>query len=339
MKDEYNAMLENQVWSLIKRPKTVKANEVLDCKWVFVKKYKPGVSNLIHKARLVIKGFKQIEGRDYENVYAPTLNAESLKLLIIIAISLNFKIVSADFTTAYLNSRIDKKIFMKQPEGFVFKDYEYVLELKRGIYGLKQGGYLWYKHITNILSLLGFEQLTMNSNIFINKDRTTFIGLYVDDLFIVAKNLDLVKKLIEDLTIKYKLKLKINEKVEKFLGLELEIEENVISLHQKERIKKVADKYKINKVTRQSVPIILKNLKDNFDEENIFEDKEQYQSIIGVLLFTARMSRPDIQFYVNQLSRYNINPKIKHYRYALQVLEYLYNTIEYSLKFKKSDIF
>ena len=332
-------MLENDVWTLIPKPDHINQNDLMETKWVTCHKYVPDSPILKKKARLVVKGFKQVEGRDFDQVYAPTLDNESLKLLLTIATTFKFHISSADVTTAYLNSKIDKKLYIKQPIGKVVKGKEdWVLELNKGIYGLKQGGYLWFKHIVSILKSLGFRQLSSNQNIFVNNNKTIFIGLYVDDMIIVSKNLIIAEQFISDLINKGKLKVKHTKNTEKCLGIQFNIKNDQIRIFQKEKIIELATQFNIKNKNNQRLPMMTNNLIDDFDDnDDLFEDINLFQSLIGKVLYIARMTRPDIQFAVNQLAKYNTRPRISHFNYGIQIIQYLFNTQNYCLTYSFSD--
>lgn len=64
-----------------------------------------------------------------------------------------------DISTAYLNGIMpDKhKVYMEQVEGFGDHGPEWVLCLKKGLYGLKQGRRLWYDHLDEALGGMGFK--------------------------------------------------------------------------------------------------------------------------------------------------------------------------------------
>jgi len=65
----------------------------------------------------------------------------------------------------------------------------------------------------------------------------------------------------------------------------------------------------------------------------------KYQRKIRSLLYTIVITRPDITFVVSQLSRFIINPRIKHYKGVDQVLLYLKNTRALALQFGGDDYF
>ena len=93
-----------------------------------------------------------------------------------------------DAQNAYLNSDLDKKVYMEVPEGVENAgESGSVCLLLKSIYGLKQSANLWNKKITTTVQSIGFEPTTAESSVFIDK-RNVIIALYVDNLLILAKN-------------------------------------------------------------------------------------------------------------------------------------------------------
>ena len=84
---------------------------------------------------------------------------------------------------------------MEQPEGFKVKGQEgKVLHLLCAIYGLKQATLAWWKVLNKSMGELGFTCLCLDSSIFINKDQSIIIIIYVDDvLFLGADKQKLLK--------------------------------------------------------------------------------------------------------------------------------------------------
>ena len=67
MKEEYKSLLANDTWDLVPLPKGIK---LVRCKWVYRTMYGPDGKVDKHKAKLVAKGFSQVEGIDYTKTFA-----------------------------------------------------------------------------------------------------------------------------------------------------------------------------------------------------------------------------------------------------------------------------
>ena len=82
MKSEMDSMYQNKVWTLVDLPEGVKP---IGCKWVFKKKTDMDGNVQTYKARLVVKGFKQIHGIDYDETFSPVAMVKSIRILLAIA--------------------------------------------------------------------------------------------------------------------------------------------------------------------------------------------------------------------------------------------------------------
>ena len=58
--------------------------------------------------------------------------------------------------------------------------------LKHAIYGLKQAALAWWKVLDKSISELGFTCLHSDSGIFVNKDQSIVIIVYVDDVLFLG---------------------------------------------------------------------------------------------------------------------------------------------------------
>ena len=67
MKDEMKSMQDNDVWDLLKLPKSVKP---IGCKWIFKTKRDSKSNVERYKACLVTKGFSQKEDIDYKETFS-----------------------------------------------------------------------------------------------------------------------------------------------------------------------------------------------------------------------------------------------------------------------------
>jgi hypothetical protein len=102
------------------------------------------------KARLVAKGFKQIAGRDFDEMFAPT--AQHVTLLLAVASQKGLDIGQLDVKTAFLNGDLPGDIYLKLPNevgGVVWK-------LHKALYGLKQAARAWHAKLRDAMIDHGF---------------------------------------------------------------------------------------------------------------------------------------------------------------------------------------
>jgi hypothetical protein len=91
-----------------------------------------------YKARLVVKGFRQRKGIDFDEILSLVVKMSSIRVVLGLAASLDLEIEQMDVKTAFLHGDLDDEIYMEQPESFKVKGKEdYVCHLKKSLYGLK----------------------------------------------------------------------------------------------------------------------------------------------------------------------------------------------------------
>ncbi|GJV94014.1 retrovirus-related pol polyprotein from transposon TNT 1-94 [Tanacetum coccineum] len=136
MQEEIHEFERLQVWELVRCPDLVM---LIKLKWIFkVKKDECG-GVLKNKARLVAKGYRQEEGIDFEESFAPVSRIEAIRIFIANAATKNMTIYQMDVKMAFLNEELREVVYVSQPEGFVDLDKpNHVYILKKELYGLKQ---------------------------------------------------------------------------------------------------------------------------------------------------------------------------------------------------------
>ncbi|GKB74780.1 retrovirus-related pol polyprotein from transposon TNT 1-94, partial [Tanacetum coccineum] len=153
--DEMDSILKNQTWELAELPMGVRP---IGSKWVFKKKLNLDGSISAFKARLVAKGYRQKEGIDYFDTYAPVARISSIRTLIAISAVKGLYIHQMDVKTAFLNGYLNEEVYMEQPEGFVIQGQENkVCRLVKSLYRLKQAPKQWHERFDITVTSFGFQ--------------------------------------------------------------------------------------------------------------------------------------------------------------------------------------
>jgi len=141
MVDEMASMRANKMWTLCQLPPRRKC---IGTKWVYKLKRDGNGKFTGFKARLVVKGYLQVFGIDFDNTYAPVVRIDTVGHLFALAACYGWHILHADAKIAYLNCYSDVEIYIFQPKGFVASDHpDMVLRLNKSPYGLKQAPRIW----------------------------------------------------------------------------------------------------------------------------------------------------------------------------------------------------
>jgi hypothetical protein len=190
--------------SLIKLRKTIRGRWFIDLegkniigsKWIFKNKLNEQGQVVRNKARLVCKGYAQIEGLDFDETFAPVARLEAIRIFLAYACHKRFKVYQMDVKSAYLNGDLNEEVYMEQPEGFKLSDNpNLVCKLKKALYGLKQAPHAWYHRLDTYLKDKGFKRGTIDNNLYIKTegDDLLIVLVYVDDIIFGCNKDSLVK--------------------------------------------------------------------------------------------------------------------------------------------------
>jgi hypothetical protein len=103
--DEMDSILSNNTWILVDLPH---GSKPIGCKWVFIRKYNTDGPLQTFKVRLVAKGFKQKEGIDYFNTYAPVARITSIRVLMALSLISDLHVHQMDVKTVFLNGDLEE---------------------------------------------------------------------------------------------------------------------------------------------------------------------------------------------------------------------------------------
>ena len=303
-----------------------------------------------YKARLVARGFTQVEGKDYEETYSPVPLMSTVRMLLQLIVELRMKCTQDDIDCAFVNARLKEEIYMEQPELFELDSLEgmerltkkdIVCYLVNALHGLKQASRAWFETITELMLSNGFQQSTSDPCLFtkVLRKGVVYVLVYVDDIIIAAPDDGLINDVREMLRRRFK--TKNMTKLEWYLGMRVERYFNgEIHLSQESYIDRVLERFEMAKCKPRSIPMN-KNLKLSKEmcpktEDKISEMKNvPYRQAVGAIMYIMVTLRPDICFYVSEVSRYLENPGSMHWNVVKSMLRYLKGTKDYGLMFRK----
>ena len=301
MKEEIYSLKKNGTWELCELPK---GKNVVGSKWVFKMKKGPDEKITRYKARLVAQGFSQKYGTDYDQVFAPVVKQTTLRILLSIAGKNNMTVQHLDAKTAFLNGELHEIIFMKQPPGFEEEGREHlVCLLKKSLYGLKQAARAWNDAIHSVLMSTKFNQSRADPCFYFKREKEhwCYILIYVDDLIVTSKNLNMIEFVQTTLSSKFEMKNLGN--VKNYLGLEVEKDEKGnYNICQQNYIEQIVKDFGLADSKLSNVPID-PNYGKQVDKSEILIDNSKYQKLIGCLLYISVNTRPDISASVSIMAQ------------------------------------
>jgi Reverse transcriptase (RNA-dependent DNA polymerase) len=120
---ELDSLRKHDIYDLVNPPP---GRRIICNRWVFDRK-----TDGRKRAHLMAKGFSQIEGIDYDDIFSPVVRYELVRLIVALAALQHWHMSSVDVKTAFLYGELDEELFMEQPEGFQKKGQEHkVFRLK-----------------------------------------------------------------------------------------------------------------------------------------------------------------------------------------------------------------
>ncbi len=226
---------------------------------------------------------------------------------------------------------------MDQPKGFWVKGEENkVCHLVKAIYGLKQAGCQWHKHLHDSLLSFSFHKLLFGDVfIFFNchngGDQIMIILIYVNDIAIFG-TLTHIQEVKNQIGTWYKY-INLSE-INQFLGLRILCNrlKCCISVNQHHYIKMILTHFDISSNCSASTPFaagtkLIKNPSQVINTSR----RVLFQSMVGSLMYAMLSTCPDICYAVNRLSQFGSNPSEEHIKAAQHVFQYLKATTSLSL--------
>jgi hypothetical protein len=197
--EELDQIEKNDTWELAPRPKN---KNMISTKWVFKNKLNEDGQVTRNKARLVCKGYGQIEGIKFEETFALVAKMEAIRLILAYACSKNVKVYQMDVKSSFMNGELEEEVYIEQPEGFqLSENTDYVCKLKKALYGLKHDPRAWYSRLDKYLQREGFRKGSAGNNLYIkvSESNILLIEVYVDDIIFGSDDDRLIHKFVKDM--------------------------------------------------------------------------------------------------------------------------------------------
>ncbi|KAJ7971595.1 Retrovirus-related Pol polyprotein from transposon TNT 1-94 [Quillaja saponaria] len=142
IQEEMHALKKNETWNLVLLPEGKKP---VGCKWVFSIKHKVDGTIERYKARLVVKGYSQTYGVNYQETFSPVAKLNTVRVLLSLVANLDWPLHQFDVKNAFLHGDLEEEVYMDIPPGYTtISETRVVCKLKRALYGLKQSPQAWF---------------------------------------------------------------------------------------------------------------------------------------------------------------------------------------------------
>ncbi|GJW29785.1 retrovirus-related pol polyprotein from transposon TNT 1-94 [Tanacetum coccineum] len=295
MQEELNEFERLKVWELVPRLDKVM---VITLKWIYKVKLEKLGCILKNKARLVARGYRQEEGINLEETFAPVARLEAIRIFLAFSAHMNMVVYQMDVKTAFLNA----------PRA-------------------------WYDMLSSFLISQDFSKGSVDPTLFIRREgkELLLVQIYVDDIIFAAstpKLCDLFAKIMCS-----KFKMSMMGKISFFLRLQIFQNPRGIFINQSKYALKSLKKFDFISCDLVDTPMVEKS---KLDEDKVGKaiDPSDYCGMIDTLLYLTA-SRPDLQFAICMYARYQGRPTEKHLHAVKRIFRYLRGTINRGLWYPK----
>nr|GEX64367.1 putative ribonuclease H-like domain-containing protein [Tanacetum cinerariifolium] len=182
MQEELLQFKRLDVWVLVPAPDNISP---LTLKWLFKNKHDKEQTVVQTKSRLVVRGYRQEEGIDFKESFAPVTRIEAIRIFLVYAAYKLFFVFQMNVKTAFLHGLLKEDVYVCQPKGFIYVDHpSHVYMLKKALYGLKQAPRAWYDELSMFLLQNHFFKGTIDLTLFIRRFNNDIlvVQVYVDDI-------------------------------------------------------------------------------------------------------------------------------------------------------------
>ncbi|KAD2394329.1 hypothetical protein E3N88_41306 [Mikania micrantha] len=284
------------VWKICPLPK---GRYAIGTKWFRNKKDDKGVV-IKNKARLVVQGYTQEEGIDYDEVFAPVARIEAIRIFLAFAASKNFKVFQMDAKSVFLYGKIDEEVYVCQPPGFEDPKFtNYVCKLDKALYGLHQAPIKWYETLSSFLPLNNFKRGTIDKTLFFKKSnqRLMLVQIYVYDIIFGSTNESLCKDF--EALMKSKFEMSSMGELTFFPGQQVKQTPTGIFINQSKYVKDILERFNFTYCKALGIPMSkTTSLGPDLEVEDV--DQHQYRAMIGSLIYLKGASSVGLWYPRNE---------------------------------------
>jgi hypothetical protein len=213
-------------------------------------------------------------------------------------------------------------------------------QLLKGLYGLPQGSRVWNKAMNAGMATLGFTRISCEYCLYLRETDSGSIltGIHVDDFLMAVSNLLEANKFNAELSSIWEIKDLGEAKFCVGIAIERDLTNHHIYLSQTALIDKILDQFDMSNCNPVSTPmesgLILSRHSDTAltPEQELELQDLPYRRLVGLLMYLAIATRPDIAFAVGKLSQFIAFYNFVHWLAAKRVVRYLKGTRTLRLK-------
>jgi hypothetical protein len=342
LKEEFDSLHDLGVFKLVPRSSIPPGHKIMCGHPVFKLKHDQHSKPVHFKACYICQGYSAVWGQDYMKTSAPTARLESFQILIHLGAALDWEIDQLDIKTAFLHGLLeaDKVCYMEQPEGFKEEGKEdWLWELQKGLYGMKQGGLIWNQTMNDAMISWGFTCLKCEHCIYYQQMTIgiLLIAIHIDDFLTVGSSKGVIAHFKDQLHAKWT--VSDLEEAQFCLGIALEWDQAtcIVSLSQTALIDRIVTQFGLKDAIPVSTPmeaglhLSCRNHAPSTDDQRELMSRTPYQSLVGSLMYLAIGTCLDIAHSVQQLCHHLDCYGPVHWDTTKRVVHYLKGTRDLKL--------
>nr|GEW57492.1 hypothetical protein [Tanacetum cinerariifolium] len=252
---------------------------------------------LKNKARLVAQRFRQEEGINFKESFAPVAKIDAIRIFIANSAHKNMTIYQMDVKTTFLNGELKEEVYVSQSEGLFYQDNpSHFYKLKKALYGLKQAPHAWYDMLSSFFISQQFSKGAVDLTLFTQHagNDLLLVYIYVDDIIFASANTAMYDEFANQMTNKFKMSMM--GQMSFFLELQISQSPRGIFINQSKYAYEIVQKYGLTSTDSIDTPMI-KNKKVDKDLQGKPVDATLYYGMIGSLIYLTA-NRPDLIYVV-----------------------------------------
>ena len=341
MQKEVASHEERKHWELSSRSNVPQGTKILPAVWSMKRKRRAATGEVYkHKARLNVHGGKQEHGVNFWETYSPVVNWFTIRLFLILALLYKWHARQVDFVLAFPQADIECEMYMEIPRGFRMPEHQdkrdYCLKLKKNLYGQKQAGRIWNKHLHKGLIATGFKQSQVDECLYYRG--TTVFLVYVDDGILIGPDMEDIQSIIKQLR---SLNYDITDEgdLKDYLGVDIQRQGTKVHMSQPKLISQILKDLNFMDDTKTSdYPSLISEVLTAHKDKPAHKAHWEYRSIIGKLNYLEKSTRPEIAYATHQAARFSIDPREPHTKAVHRIGRYLAGSRDKGIIMDPSDL-
>ena len=289
IQEELTSLKNCAVWKVVLLSTLSPSAKAIPTKWVFKIKTDGHGKIERYKARLVVCGYRQKFGRDYDQTFAPVAHAASIRMILALAVSMRLKLWQFDIKTAFLYGHLPRaqRVYLQPPQGMSVPP-GHVLALLKSMYGLKQAPLQWNKHLHATLTEFHFRRSIYDPCVYFRcaDQGILMLAVVVDDIIAAATTDHLIDVFEAQMKTKYKLTSLGSPK--RLVGINISLTNDGLTLDQNQFVKDIAREFKQSDCKPVSTPAAPGTVPEGVSP--LLLPGNRYLSLVGSLLW-ASMTR------------------------------------------------